>query len=126
MTSFQQPILAFLLLAMAAPAPAQTTPAVIAARQAGVVGERYDGFLGFASAPSADVRRQVGAINIKRRVLYTDLATRRNVTLQTVAIAAGCELLADVKVGEAYMLSDGAWRRRAAGQPAPVPDYCGR
>jgi hypothetical protein len=25
-----------------------------------------------------------------------------------------------------YMLSDGKWRRRAAGQPAPVPGYCGR
>ena len=32
--------------------------------------------------------------------------------------------LARVGVGEAYLSADGAWRRRVAGQPAPVPDYC--
>ena len=44
--------------------------------------------------------------------------------LSEVGITAGCQLLARVKVGEAYMLADGVWRRRAAGQPVPVPDYC--
>ena len=36
------------------------------------------------------------------------------------------ELLKQVAVGQAYMLSDGKWRRRAPGQPAPVPEYCSR
>jgi uncharacterized protein len=112
------------LMGLAAPAAAQTHPAVAAARQSGVVGERFDGYLGLAATSSEEVRRQVGAINIRRRSLYTGLATRRRVNLQAVGIAAGCELLADVKVGEMYMLDDGVWRKRAAGQPAPVPDYC--
>lgn len=106
-------------------AVAQTGPGIIAARQAGIVGERYDGYLGYSANPGERVSREVGAVNIKRRSLYTGLATRRNATVQEVGIAAGCELLAEVKVGEAYMLSDGAWRRRAAGDPAPVPSYCG-
>jgi len=117
---------AAILLAISAPAQAQGSAAIVSARQAGIVGERYDGYLGFAVEPSSEVRRQVGAINIRRRVLYTDLARRRNVTLEVVAIAAGCELLAKVRVGEAYMLNDGVWRRRSAGQPAPVPAYCAR
>lgn len=116
---------AALLLTVAAPAAAQANPAVVAARQAGVVGERFDGYLGLAASAPEEVRRQVGAVNIRRRSLYTGLATRRGVNLQAVGIAAGCELLDDVKVGEVYMLEDGVWRKRAAGQPAPVPDYCG-
>jgi hypothetical protein len=39
-------------------------------------------------------------------------------------IASVCTLLARVQVGESYMLADGQWRRRAAGEPAPVPEYC--
>lgn len=118
-------VCAALVLPIAAPAAAQANPVVVAARQAGVVGERFDGYLGLAATAPEEVRRQVGAVNIRRRSLYTGLATRRGVNLQAVGIAAGCELLDDVKVGEVYMLDDGVWRKRAAGQPAPVPGYCG-
>ena len=105
------------------PAMAQS-PAVGQAIAAGQVGERYDGYMGFAGAPSPEVRRQVSAINIRRRNLYIDLASRRNVTAQLVGMATACELFAQLPVGEAYMLEDGAWRRRAPGQAAPVPNYC--
>ncbi len=111
-------------LLMIGPAALAQTPAVNAARAAGIVGERYDGFVGVAAAPSAIVRSQVGTINIQRRTLYSNLATSRGVSPYEVGITAGCRLLARVKVGEAYMLADGLWRRRAAGQPAPIPDYC--
>lgn len=114
------------LVVALAPAALAQTPTIATARQAGTVGERYDGYLGYLASAPAEVRRQVGAVNIRRRSLYTGLATRRQVTVQEVGIAAGCELLAEVKVGESYMLSDGEWRRRAAGQPAPVPSYCRR
>lgn len=114
------------LMIAAAPAAVAQTPAIDSARQSGAVGERFDGYLGYSAAASAEAKRQVGAVNIRRRSLYTGLATRRNATVQEVGIAAGCELLADVKVGESYMLNDGLWRRRAAGQAVPVPAYCRR
>ncbi len=107
-----------------APAAAQRASEVAAARSVGIVGERFDGYLGFAGRPSQAVRQQVGAINIRRRSLYTGLAQRRGLTLQVVGIAAGCELLARVSVGEVYMLSDGVWRRRLPGQPPPRPEHC--
>jgi uncharacterized protein YdbL (DUF1318 family) len=124
--SFRTAFLFALALGSAAPAAAQTSPEILAAEQAGIVGERYDGYLGFAATPSEQVRRQVSAVNIKRRSLYTGLALRRSATVQEVGIAAGCELLATVEVGQAYMLGDGAWRKRSPGQPAPVPSYCSR
>ena len=111
-------------IAVAAPAAGQSSPALGVARQAGIVGERFDGYMGLAAAAPEEVRRQVGAVNIRRRSLYTGLASRRRVNVDAVAVAAGCELLRSVKVGESYMLPDGQWRRRAAGQAPAVPDYC--
>ena len=110
--------------AAALPAAAQT-PAVNAARQAGTVGERFDGYMGIAVAVPATLRSQVETINIRRRALYSNLAARKGVSPREVGITAGCQLLAGVAVGQAYMLSDGVWRRRGAGQAAPVPGYCG-
>jgi uncharacterized protein YdbL (DUF1318 family) len=105
-------------------AAAAQTPAVDAARASGAIGERYDGFIGVAAGVSAQVRSQVSSINIQRRALYSRLAASKGVSPQEVGITAGCQLLERVTVGEAYMLGDGVWRRRAAGQPAPVPSYC--
>jgi uncharacterized protein YdbL (DUF1318 family) len=118
--------LSLLLVAalLAAPAVAQPSSLVESAVAAGQVGERFDGYMGFTVAPSEPLRRQVQAINIRRRNLYIELSTRRNVTPEIVGIATGCELLARIPVGEAYMLSDGTWRRRAPGQPAPSGDRC--
>lgn len=113
---------AMLLTAM--PLSAQSSPVIIAARASGQVGERYDGYLGFAEAPAPGVRSQVDAVNIRRRSLFTGLAGQRGASPQEVGITAGCELLGRVAVGEAYMLADNVWRRRAAGQAIPVPEYC--
>ena len=110
-------------MAVAVPSIAQT-PAVDAARQAGQAGERYDGYMGLVGSSSAVVRSQVSAINIRRRSLYSNLGASRRVAPNEVGIAAGCQLLARVQVGQAYMLADGQWRVRASGQPAPIPQYC--
>lgn len=111
-------------VAAAAGASSAQTPTVNAARQAGAIGERFDGYIGFVAVPSPALRNQVGAINIRRRSLYSNLARSRGVSPQEVGITAGCQLLARVQVGQAYMLTDGRWRRRLPGQPVPLPDYC--
>lgn len=111
-------------LVLAPPAAAQDNPAIAAARSAGQVGERFDGYLGIAGAAPSAVRSAVNAVNIKRRALYSNLATRNRVAPEDVGVTAGCSLLGRVGVGEAYMLGDGRWRRRAAGEGPPVPDYC--
>lgn len=95
-----------------------------AAIEAGQVGERYDGYMGFAAPPSEELRRQVIAINIRRRSLYIQLASQRGVTTQLVGLTTACTLFRQLPVGEAYMLNDNVWRRRAAGQSPPAPDYC--
>ena len=112
-----------LAVLLSTPAMAQTPP-VEQARTAGLIGERYDGYLGVAGAPSAAARAQAATINLQRRSLYARLAESKGVSPQDVGLTAGCQLLARVAVGEAYLWSDGTWRRRAAGSAAPVPEYC--
>ena len=111
------------VLVLTAPAAAQT-PSLSTAIAAGQVGERYDGYMGLAAPAPDEIRRQINAINIRRRNLYIELASRRNVTAQVVGLATACQLFSTLPVGEAYMLGDGSWHRRVPGQAAPVPDYC--
>ena len=106
--------------------PALSQPAALAlAIQAGQVGERYDGYMGYVVPPSPEVRRQVAAVNLRRRNLYIELGTLRNVTAAVVGVATGCQLLRQLSPGEAYLLADGKWRRWVPGQPAPLPEQCG-
>ena len=90
----------------------------------GLIGERYDGFIGIAGPVSPVVRSQVARINIQRRSLYSSLAARKGVSPQDVGFTAGCELLSRVGTGEAYLWPDGVWRRRQPGHGSPVPPYC--
>ena len=117
-------LLAFASLADSTAALGQDPAAIVAARRAGLVGERYDGYLGFVTTyPSDALRRDVSAINIRRRALYSGLAARKGVSPEEVGITAACTLLRRVAVGEYYLLGQGGWRRVTAGQ-SPVPGYC--
>ena len=115
-------------LAFAAPAWSQQTDAAVAqARAAGAVGEQADGFLGFApnGQASADLRGRVDQINIRRRALYTQRATERNVSVNEMAAAVACEIFAGrVAVGERYRDESGAWRQRTATQAVVMPSFC--
>lgn len=115
----------FLGVLSAGPAFAAEADSLVEARRAGLIGERFDGYLGIAAGAGPAVERQVRAVNIRRRSLYTDLAVRRRVTPSFAGIAAGCELLSRVAVGEAYLLSEGGWRKRREGDPPPRPEHCG-
>ena len=117
-------LLALVCVAVPALAPAQDPAAILSARRAGLIGERFDGYLGVVNprAP-ADVRRQVAAVNIRRRSLYSNLAARKGVSPEEVGITAACSLLRRIGVGEFYLLNQGGWRRVAPGQ-SPVPSYC--
>ena len=115
--------LAAMVMALTPAATAQT-PAVDAARAAGLIGERYDGYIGIAGPVPPAVRSQVASINIQRRSLYSRLAASKGVGPQDVGITAGCELLARVGVSQAYLWPDRVWRRRQPGQGLPLPPYC--
>ncbi len=117
-------LLALASLGAPVTALAQEAAAIVQARRAGLIGERYDGYLGFVTTPSAALRRQVNAINIKRRSLYYDLATRKGVTREEVGITAACSLFRRLGAGEHYLPGQGGWQRYTPGR-SPIPSYCG-
>jgi uncharacterized protein YdbL (DUF1318 family) len=120
------------LLAAALTAPSlawsqQGDAAVAQARSAGLVGEQADGFLGYAPSAqiSADLRGRVDQINIRRRALYTQRATERNVTVNEMAAAVTCEIFSGrIAQGERYRDENGQWRQRTAAQPVAMPSFC--
>ena len=110
-------------LAVSTPALAQRDPAYEAARQAGQVGEKMDGYLGVVGSQSAAVRDLVADLNIKRRANYAERAqaARPPATLEEYAFTQGCILIARTAAGERYQAPDGSWQTRGPGAPQRDP-----
>lgn len=112
---------ALALSGVASPAFAQRDPAYDAARQAGNVGEKMDGYLGIVGNATPELRRLVDDINIKRRAVYAEKAKAANATLQEYAFTAGCLAIARTAPGEKYQAPDGSWQTRGSGPPIRDP-----
>lgn len=110
-------LLATAIGGIASPAFAQRDPAYAAARAAGQVGEKMDGYLGIVGAATPDLQRIVNDINIKRRAVYSQKAQASNATLEEYALAAGCQAILATSAGEKYQAPDGSWATRGAGAP---------
>ena len=108
-------------IAVSAPAFAQRDPAYEAARAAGQVGEKMDGYLAVVGASNPDLERIVKDINIKRRAVYADKAQAANATLEEYAFTAGCLNISRTQPGEKYQAPGGSWKTRAAGAPDRDP-----
>jgi uncharacterized protein len=94
-------------------------------RATGQVGEQADGYMGIVGSVSSDIRARVDQVNIQRRAHYTQLASRRNATIEEVAASTACEIFATrVGPGQYYRLPDGVWRQRNGNEPVPRPSYC--
>ncbi len=106
-------------LLVATPALAQRDPAYQAARVAGQVGEKMDGYLGVVSGSNSSLQALVSDINIKRRAKYTERAQAASppVTLEEYALTAGCIAIGRTQPGEKYQAPDGSWQTRTASPP---------
>ncbi|MEA3018453.1 MAG: uncharacterized protein QOI38_3175 [Sphingomonadales bacterium] len=118
-------IAAALLLGLAGAAAAALQETATELRATGLVGERYDGYLGLVGQAPPRVRAEMDAVNIRRRAHYTELARLRRARVEEVGVAAACEILASrVAPGQYYLLPDNVWRRREGSEPVPRPAYC--
>ena len=108
-------------LAIAAPALAQRDPAYDAARTAGQVGEKVDGYLGVVGAQPAAIQNLVADLNIRRRANYAQRAQEQKATLEEYAITQGCILISRTEPGEKYQTPEGTWETRGAEPPRRDP-----
>jgi uncharacterized protein YdbL (DUF1318 family) len=84
-----------------------------AAKAAGQIGERIDGYVGVvdASAPG-DIKRLVDEVNAGREAKYAEIAAERGTSVQAVAQIAGQKLIERAPKGEYVMGADGRWRQK--------------
>jgi uncharacterized protein YdbL (DUF1318 family) len=103
------------------------------ARAHQLVGEESSGYLGLVTDAElvagqplpGDLEARVSHINIQRRALYTELATKNAVTVNDVAQTTACILLRDkVKIGEAYRTEGAEWKVRVFDVPVATPSFC--
>ena len=87
----------------------------VAARDAGQIGEKMDGYLGIVGSGDAALRAMVDDLNIKRRANYASRAQSQNATLEEYAFTQGCILIARTAAGEMYQAPDGSWQKRGSG-----------
>jgi uncharacterized protein YdbL (DUF1318 family) len=94
---------------------AQRDPAYEAARQAGQVGEKMDGYLGVVGSQPASIQTMVADLNRQRRENYTQRAQAQSATLEEYALTQGCVLISRTGPGEKYQAPDGSWQTRGQG-----------
>jgi uncharacterized protein len=84
-----------------------------AAKAAGQVGERPDGYLGAvsASAPPA-IQRLVSDVNAKRKAKYAEIAKQNGTAVDVVAALMGEKLVQRTPAGQYVMGADGRWARK--------------
>lgn len=77
-------------------------PLIEQAKAQGIVGEKYDGYLGIVDPgkASADVKRRVDETNAGRLQVYTDISKKSGQTVQIVAAAMAEKNIARAESGE--------------------------
>jgi len=81
------------------------------AKQAGMVGERTDGYLGVIKGP-ADAKSLVLIVNKKRLMVYRNLAKKNKISLNNVAILAGKKAIAKTAKGNYIQSAQGGWVKK--------------
>ena len=116
-------LLLFAAIACASPAFAQDSLAE--ARAAGAIGEKSNGYVAILPAEPGDtLRRRVAEVNIKRRALYAQLATRRGVQQAEVGMIATCSFFPKLPAGSLYQWADGTWRKVGTDGIGTLASYC--
>lgn len=96
-------------------------PAYAAARAAGQVGEKMDGYLGIVGSATPELKAIVNDLNIKRKAVYAQKAQAQNATVEEYAFTSGCLLISQTRPGEKYQAPGGGWQTREAGPPQRDP-----
>ncbi len=82
-------------------------------RNAGVIGERFDGYLEARdSAAGADARALIRAVNDKRRAVYTKRASEQGVSPDAVGRVYAQRIAADMPRGVWIKSESGGWAQK--------------
>ena len=81
------------------------------AKDAGLVGEKPDGYLGLVNESSpADVEELVDETNAKRRSVYAGIAKKEGISVEAVAARSGQRLVDEAPAGHFVLM--GTWKKK--------------
>ncbi|GIC77574.1 YdbL family protein [Moritella sp. F3] len=81
------------------------------AKQAGLVGEQVNGYLG-AVKPSGEVNALIKEVNEKRKAKYQELATKHNVTVNAISARAAKKAMSMTEKGQFIESAPGQWKKK--------------
>lgn len=83
------------------------------AKNAGLIGERPDGYVAaVAQDPPANIEALVAEINDKRRLAYAKISSSQKVPVEQVAALAAEKIKAQAPAGHYFMTADGQWTQK--------------
>jgi len=82
------------------------------AKDAGLIGEQANGYIGFVKAVPADVKKLVNEVNDKRKARYKQIAQSKKIALSDVAKIGGKRAIEKTKSGNYIMLAGGSWTKK--------------
>ncbi len=81
-------------------------------KDAGVVGEREDGYIGFVEAsPAADVTTLIQTVNEQRRAEYERIAAANGLKREQVEALAGKKAI-ELTASDEYIFVGGEWQKK--------------
>lgn len=95
------------------------------AMKAGTIGEQANGYLGFvrpATAAQIELQRLINEVNVRRRAVYTRVATETNETIDRVALLQAFRQISKSPNGEYYKDTAGVWCAKAANSRVSLTD----
>jgi uncharacterized protein YdbL (DUF1318 family) len=89
-------------------------PALVKAKEAGIVGEQQDGLVGLIDASKADeeVKKLVAAENADRMKIYRERASEQSQELGVFMKVMGEARIEAEKAGRFVQSSDGSWKKK--------------
>jgi len=89
-----------------------TAQSLDAARAAGMVGERFDGYAVARASATPAARALVDSVNAQRRQIYAKRASEQNISPDAVGKLYAAQIVSQVPSGTWILQSSGAWTRK--------------
>lgn len=82
------------------------------AKQAGLIGEQANGYIGFVTTVSGDIKSLVKSVNAKRKARYMKIAKDKKLPLSEITKIGGTQAIAKTKSGNYIMRAGAGWTKK--------------
>ncbi len=86
--------------------------ALTAPKAAGIIGERFDGYVAVVSKATPEIKSLVDSVNKKRKIRYKEIANKRQQPLKKVELIAGEAAIKKTLSGNYVFLKGKGWVKK--------------